>query len=528
MTGPSETMVVAAYGNIFVLDTYGNTLDQYGTLSVISTTVFDAAPTGAYNFTFTVSAPAVAMMVSSSWPSSTGSASTSYPFPGSGPDHHFHLWHLSFVVTIIVLILIGVGACMFACCFYCCLRRCCRRRQRYNPYPLRQVPNMSSYPLSATPSTTQTLPPVTQPEAQTAPPVTRLIKRKLPPSPPVDSAAFCAHKKSSSCFLSNPSCCSCLDQRPEPLTKVDRMKHYCSYCRTYWSRISDAEFLRQRPPAKPAGPESLEPSRISRCSHVISCRTIFTARAGSCCACNDERRQLLTLDERLSHGYCLSCSLCWRKRPLSELPPEWEMREVVDHPRAQRKDDPVLYASEKPTLQPLRGPPPSDETHGQMYDLGPKYVVAPRPRPPLGDENGLSSVFELRLKEGDGQDGSSSDEQRDTSRRKVNISYPSESVSGNILDDGPTSRRPVFQVPATRRVSRNDAHEETGEAVSNASSARPGKCGNGLLSPRDERSYADSRLVSSTNTAKKQRRSRGLQREQPRFSVNPDGTLKDG
>jgi hypothetical protein len=202
---------------------------------------------------------------------------------------------------------------------------------------------------------------------------------------------------------------------------------------------------------------------------------------------------------------------------LSELPSAWGLQKAHEQQEQRKKRaEEVKLAQEKAAnlkipLYPrsnsepvhFRSLSPTDQTHGQMYDLGPTYKT-----PVFHDAD-----HNRAGRESNGSGG----QQRKTSARGIPRAYDSNAVinSGSV-NINRTGSGPLDLPRATFGGDSAAAEDE--------------------IYPKPSSSAA----VSSTGTTRsrtsalsaaerrRERESRGLQRNAPRFSVNPDGTLNNG
>jgi hypothetical protein len=473
-----KTMVVAAFGKITELDDSGSPTDWYNTLSIISTTTFDALPTATTRLG--ISTFAVAMVIPSSSAAPTPSG-TSTPITNA----LYSLFHKPFITTIVILVSIGVAACLLF--FYCC--GCFRSRRKNEVRP--RIPTTSQIWTNSTPSdhppnyidlgrieprtvsspTARYLTPPAQhpaPPARHSTPPTRYstppARSPIPPvhdptsaasrPVPASSADDCPHKKLTSCYVSlRPSCCSCADKRREELEREERTRTYCTACHRYWKFKSLSELpsewgLQRAHKKQKKGEQWVEREQRER---------------------REKREQ--------------------RERRVEE---EKLKREKADNMKVP------FYPRSNSEPEHFRSLSTTDKTHGQMQDLGPTYRA-----PVFHDDD--------RNRSARGSKGSGS-QQRNTSTRDT--SRADDSSAGVKIN--PTGSGPLDSPSAAFGGDPAAVEDEIYPKPSSSAAAS---------------STGTARSKTSAFSAAERRRerdSRGLQRNKPRFSVNPDGTLNDG
>jgi hypothetical protein len=282
-----ESFEVVAYGTVPQYDVSGLSTDYYGTASVITTTIFTPPPTT----TLFVTARAIPMLVPSTLatvtPTSTSDVSNSIP--------SYSLFHLPFAYSIIATVGIGVGSLILLCC---CWSMCLRSRRRPRVRPSISVSHQRYVPQYT--SGNPYVPAVPEPVTMRANPNRSSSLPDLP---------TCQHKSESSCSNLN-QCCRCKDVRKNFMKLEDRLKTgYCWRCQQHWrGKRQPSEF----PPEW----------KLANCAHIFlsNCSKLF-----NCCACEDKRRQKLSLRDRLS-PYCLPCKSHWKLESPEKLPAGWEIQ----------------------------------------------------------------------------------------------------------------------------------------------------------------------------------------------------------
>lgn len=425
MVTTDQTMVVAAFGIITELDDSGYSTGWYNTLSIISTTTFDALPTA--TTPLGISVAAIAMVIPSSLAAPTPSGTST-----STPNPLYFLFHEPFTISIVILVSIGVGACvLFWCCCSCCRRR---RVRRPNSAQIWTTPIPSPYH----PSSYNDSGPVEPRRVPFSPSPAPPLARPTPPPTPPSPADECPHKQLVSCSVSwLSSCCSCADKRREVIKREKRTRKYCTACQRYW--------------------------RAKSLSELPSAWGLQKAHE------EQEQRKKRAEEAKLAQEKAANLKI-----PL--------------YPRSN--SEPVHFRSLSAT----------DQTHGQMHDLGPTYKT-----PVFHDAD--------HNRPGRGSNGSGG-QQRKTSARGFLRAYDSEAVinSGSVNINRTGSGPPSATFGGDPAAAEDEIYPKPSSSAG-ASSTGTARSRTSALSAAERR---------------RERESRGLQRNEPQFSVNPDGTLNNG
>jgi hypothetical protein len=193
----------------------------------------------------------------------------------------------------------------------------------------------------------------------------------------------------------------------------------------------------------------------------------------------DKRRAALDREERIRE-YCTACKRWWRRKPLSELPEKWALgRNRTEQLEKEANLKTPFYPRANSEPQHFQSLSATDETHGQIQDLGPTYQA------PL--------FHDAKNNEPDGAGGIGSGIAR-------------------ITLAGPGPYNPP-KVAFPRDTAVGDEEDFQRRSLGGPSGTGTAKSRNSALSAAEGR---------------RERQSRGLRRGAPRFSVNPDGTLNDG
>ncbi|KAK3332845.1 hypothetical protein B0T19DRAFT_416618 [Cercophora scortea] len=158
-----------------------------------------------------------------------------------------------------------------------------------------------------------------------------------------------------------PTCCACVDTRTKNMPKTTRTRTYCPTCQVTWDAWPDAQ----------CPPEWGLLAPRTDCKHTMALECLHSpAGQAWCCACNDRRKFLSTM-ERLA-SYCRPCRSRWERARVDEMPAAWTvgvqgLPERVEDDRGKLRGWVVSYEGEENNAGKYAG----------MADEGPRYG-APR------------------------------------------------------------------------------------------------------------------------------------------------------
>lgn len=376
ITTPGVTMSMAAWGTTEIDDNYGESTGQFLTFSQITTTVLSELPSTTDLYIW---ADAVTMIIPRSW--DPGATATSTATDASSSSHStgpkWHLWQLSFGLSIFVLLLMVAGG----CCFLTILCSCCRSRSTSRRY----VPPKSSIPM----------------RTSTYNPSSNVVNRYQPMQSMEDVSARLARER---------------DERSARLECLRKERD---------------EILAKLAAARRDQEEKDERAARERSAQAAEQARIKFQRAEQERA--DLRAQRQAELERAEQSV------------LAELAAEGRLRDKC----IPAKSTEMFVLKSAVWKQKY---PPSDATHGQMFDLGPKYGA-----PVFGARNVPSKDKATRRRSLPQNSRKKTKSNGDLARHlndqtiRTNVTAPKpEGVDGEIHDEGPRYSSPDLQVPVTR------------------------------------------------------------------------------